>query len=126
MGCLVLLVRRIQTNVETTRISFGTSRNIETKWRFQKELRNSHWCVSLSALYWRSARPFVLLLRRGVGTLLSRSDLVGEARLVLVTRRMSDRTSPLKLPKRSIPRRTRAFSENLISRPTMPVVGKSK
>jgi len=61
-----------------------------------------------------------------VRRVLDRADLVTDKRSALVTRAMIDRISALDVAKRRISCRGRAFCENPIKGPTMPVVGNSR
>ena len=99
---------------------------IQAQRQFQKELRDVHWSLSVSALDQRRAWPVTLLDRFDLDCLFGRAGLVGATRLSLVTRRLTDRTSASEVSKRSMPSRLRSFSVNLIVFLSVPVVGTSR
>ena len=93
---------------------------------FRRNLRDVHWSLSVSALDQRCPWPVTLLDRFDLDCLFGRAGLVGETRLSLVTRRLTDRTSASEVSKRSMPSRLRSFSVNLIVFLSVPVVGTSR
>lgn len=72
---------------------FGTRRDIQAQRRFQKELREADRRLSLFAFDQCRTFPVLFLGQRFVCCRCNRCDLVGEARLFLVARRMSERTT---------------------------------
>jgi hypothetical protein len=82
--------------------------------------------LSVPTLDQRCAWPIFSLVRIDRGGFFRCGGLVGETRLELVTRRLTARTSASAVWKLIIPRRARAFSENLISRVDFVAVVSSK